>query len=253
MSAPDRTAPSHASTTSTPALVQPRDRSCWSRRTAIFGAALAALAPVLTTASPALAARRPVPPADEAARDAALIKVREAILAAARTRNIDALLAHVTRDVQLDFGGTKGHAALKRKLQREPDLWQELAWVLEHGGRFSDGMFWAPYTFHADLGDIDAFQAGIVVSSRAPAHAAPTGAAAVVATLSHEAVKVVRWDVADTDSGRHRKSRGWYEIRTADGKKAFVEARHIRSAVDYRVGFARRGGTWVIAAFVAGD
>jgi hypothetical protein len=230
---------------------------------AVGSAGLAALLPLVAGAlapagavPPRARAKRPAVPFDDAKRDAALVQVRAAMLRAAKARDAKALLAHTTPGIKLDFGGGKGQAELAKRLVRDKHLWDELVWVLENGGKMIDkASFAAPYAFEVDIGDLDPFTAGIVVDAQVPARSAPGADAALVATLGHEVVEVMKWQSGG--EGREKvpfyRRTGWLEIRTHDKKKAFVEARHVRSAVDYRARFVKKGGAWKMDVFIDGD
>ena len=45
----------------------------------------------------------------------------------------------------------------------------------------------------------------------------------------------------------------WYKVETLGGKKGFVKAEFVRSAVDYRAGFEKKKGVWKMIFFIAGD
>jgi hypothetical protein len=206
-------------------------------------------------ATPAMAQK--APPVDEAARDPALVKARATVIAAVKRRDLKALNAHLHPQIKLDFGGGAGRARLARNLQRNPALWDELLWCLENGGKFSEKTFAAPYTFVVDHGEIDPFEAGVVVAENVPARAEPKADAAVVATYSHEVVTVKNWWPQSPPSEAPKpffaQRKDWVEIETKDKKKAYMEGRFVRSVVDYRAVFERYAGAWKISAFVAGD
>jgi hypothetical protein len=42
-------------------------------------------------------------------------------------------------------------------------------------------------------------------------------------------------------------------VRLGDGRTGFVAAGYVRSPVDYRAIFRRRGGQWQLLTFIAGD
>ncbi len=158
-----------------------------SRRLVVALLATSAIAPLLPGVARAQGSAIPV---NEATRDPALTKIIAAMIAAAKARDFKRLAPHVGERIQLDFGGGKGRTEFGRRLARVPAAWDQLVWVLEHGGRFEkDGSFWAPYTFSVDLGKLDAFEAGVVVE-RTKAHAEPRADAAVLAELDRVVVKV---------------------------------------------------------------
>jgi hypothetical protein len=217
-------------------------------------ASLAAAIALPPSAQAARSRRRPARPVDEAKRDAALVKVRDEVLAAVKARDVKAVLAHCSPDVKLGFDGSYGLAEFEKGLNAEPVVWEEMVWILEHGGQFQEkNLFAAPYTFTIDIGDLDPFDAGFVVAPKVQARAAPRAEARVVATLGHEIVSVVDWKRTDTTPAPFYKREDWLQIKLRAGGTAWVPADVVRSNVDYRIGFERTGKTWKISFFLAGD
>jgi hypothetical protein len=209
-----------------------------------------------TAIMPTAAAIKPLPPVlpiDEATRDAALVRVRASTIQAVKAKDFKLLQPHLDPRIQLDFGGGSGAAELGRRLARDRTQWDELAWVLENGGRFQQGEFWAPYTFTAKIGNLDVYEAGIIVSDNVPARAEPRADARVVATLGRRAIRVVDWRHSDKVPKPFYNRRDWVKVELEDKATAWIEARFVRANVDYRAGFKKVRGTWKMNAFLAGD
>jgi hypothetical protein len=213
----------------------------------LLGAALLCLA----VAAPAAA--QPANPTDDATRDPALAKVRNEALAAAKAKDTKKLLAHTDPRVQLNFGGDTGHAKFTQLLRREPSLWDELVWALENGGKIEKGIFSAPWTFSVNIGDRDPFSAAIAPGTEAPAHAQPNAGAPVLANIGRRVVTVTDWGKSPEQFGPFYKRTGWITIQLDDKRVAYVEAKHLRSSVDFRAGFEKKRGRWVMTFFLAGD
>lgn len=220
-----------------------------SRRAALGLIGAAALArPVLADALGPV-----VRPFDAARRDPALGKVRAALLAAAKARDIKQAEPHLDAGVLIVFGGENGAAAFAKLFAESPELWEELEWVLANGGRFLEGQFWAPYTFQAPVGKLDPYETGIVVAGKVPARAESSAEARQVATFDHHAVRVTDWRDGEKTPHPFYKRADWLKIELPGGRPAWVEARFVRSMGDYRAGFAKKGGAWKLTAFVRGD
>jgi hypothetical protein len=71
---------------------------------------------------------------------------------------------------------------------------------------------------------------------------------AVIRTLSFDVVKLGQ-DKATNSAIR----RQWVPVVLADGQKGYVAADYIRSPIDYRAIFVKKGGKWIMTAFIAGD
>lgn len=215
----------------------------------LAGTALAAPAAALTPARPA----KPIQMFNQATRDPSLVKAIAAMLAAAKAKDWKRLAPHVDARIQLDFGGGAGRAEFGRRLAKGPALWDELVWVLEHGGRFEkDGTFMAPYTFSADTGDLDPFEAGVMVA-KASAHAEPRADSPVLAELDRAAVRVVDWKGTERTPRPFYRRQDWVQIELPGKRKAWLPAKVVRSVVDYRAGIKKVRGVWSMTVFIAGD
>lgn len=204
---------------------------------------LAAAALLCLGAQPAWAEE--LRPFDEGPDAPGFAAFRDRMVDAVEARDTEFIRTHAATDILLGFGGESGQDALIDRLEADPGLWDELRWVLTHGGAFGDdGRFTAPYTFVADIA-MDPFRAGIVTGADVNARASPDLNALVVATLSHEVVEVQEWSL-----GRDGR---WARIAVPGGGHAFMAADFLRSPIDYRARFARRDGTWKMELFVAGD
>ncbi len=217
--------------------------------TLLAATALSAPAAALTPAPRA----KPIAMFDDAKRDPSLVKAVAEMLAAAKAKDWKRLALQVDARIQLDFGGGAGRAEFGKRLARRPVLWDELVWVLEHGGRFDqDGTFMAPYTFSADTGDLDPFEAGVMVA-KATAHAEPRADSPVVAELDRAAVRVVSWKGTEQTPRPFYRRLDWVQIELDDKRKAWLPAKVVRSAVDYRAGIKKVRGAWKMTVFIAGD
>ena len=190
---------------------------------------------------------------DAATRDPALVKVRAAIIAAVKAKDFKQLEPHLDPKIQIVFGGANGATAFAEALRTDPVMWDELDWVLAHGGRLLKGEFWAPYTFQAKVGTIDVYDAGFIVADNVPARAEPKPDAAVVATLGHHVVKVTDWREPDKAARPFYNRQDWLPIELPGKRSAWVEARYVRGMGDYRAGFAKIRGVWKLNTFIRGD
>jgi hypothetical protein len=216
--------------------------------TALAGA-FAGSAFALTPVRPA----KPIPMVNQATRDPALVKVIAEMLAAAKAKDWKRLSPHISERIQLDFGGGAGRAEMGRRLAKRAAHWEELVWVLEHGGSFAkDGAFMAPYTFSADTGKLDPFEAGILVA-KAKVHAEPREDSAVLAELDRTAVKVVDWKTSDKTPSPFYRRTDWVQVELAGKREGWLQAKYVRSAVDFRAAIQKVRGVWMMNAFIAGD
>jgi hypothetical protein len=83
----------------------------------------------------------------------------------------------------------------------------------------------------------DVFQSFAVTDKNVPMHATKDPSSPVIATLSYDIV---------TQAGKDR-------VKTADGLVGWVDPNVLRSPIDYRAAFVRKGDTWKMEALVSGD
>lgn len=210
----------------------------------LLGAAL------LAGGSPSLAAQElRVLPADEAAQDPGFFAFRAGLQRAIAERDTASLLAVVHPEIKLSFGGDYGIDWFREQWLADTasGIWAELGTVLALGGRFyDDSTFAAPYTFTDSPDEVDPFEALIALGDSVPVHVAPDSGADVAAVLSFEVVRHA-WDLRDPIPS------GWTAVRLEDGTLAYVRSRSVRSPIDYRAIFMRRGWRWRMITFIAGD
>lgn len=204
----------------------------------------------------ATAQRRRLYPVDESARNPSFRVFRNRLLRAARARDTRFILSILAPDIQNSFGGSGGVREFRetwRIERRESRFWNELITVLELGGTFegsgTDRYFGAPYTFTRFPENLDAFTHAVIVGRSVRAHSRPAASAPVVATLTYDIVRAdYENSVRDGDDDY-----AWLRITTPAGRPAFVQARNIRSPIDYRAIFTRSNGRWMMTSFIAGD
>lgn len=177
---------------------------------------------------------------DEASNDPSFAEYRAQLLAAVRARDTKKVLALSDPNIRTTFGGDGDATRLENVLTE--DLWRELEEVLQLGGNFREGMFWAPYVYSAWPEAHDAFETYAVIADDVPLRASADASAPAIATLSRDLVT----RVSDPENS-------WRKVTLADGKSGFVEEKFLRSPVDYRAGFSRGANGWRMTAFVAGD
>lgn len=204
----------------------------------------------LTAMARAARAAGPVLPVDDATRDPELFAFRARLQRALVERDTAAVLAAADPDIKLSFGGQYGRAALRENLSDEA-YWGELASALALGGVLvSDSSFYAPYPFERFPPTVDPFEGFVVVGESVRVRAAPDTSAPVLDSRSWEVV--VRDREAERSAGLPWDG-PWTAVRLPEGRTGYVASRFLRSPIDYRAGFAYRGGRWWIVVFIAGD
>jgi hypothetical protein len=190
-------------------------------------------------------------PVDEAVTQPVFFTFRASFVRVVQARDTASLYGSLASDVLSSFGGDGGVAEFKASwnpADSDSRLWETLATVLALGGSFHDDtLFSAPYTFSRFPPELDAFEHLVVVGSNVSVRAEPHATAPVLAALSFDIVPASR-DAPSYDDGGE-----WAAVTLHDGRTGFVHGDHVRSPIDYRVTFVRRGGVWLLRSLVAGD
>ncbi len=195
-------------------------------------------------------------PVDEAGKDRSFQVFRESLLKAVQNRDLDFVLSIIAPDIINSFGGDDGKENFVKIWEPDkPDskIWRTLENILTLGGNFSPDRkeFWAPYVFAAFPDDADASSYLAIVGGNVNVRAQPRLNAPVLTKLSYDLVKKLgNLPVAEkTPEGQRR----WIKIATPQTRSGYVAAQYTRSPLDYRAGFKKINGRWLMVALVAGD
>lgn len=209
---------------------------------------IAVLLSLLLVAAPEVGAEtRRVPPVDQCSADPSFAAFRDDLRQAIARRDRAFILALVTDDIEVDFGGGAGRDTFAQTWSLDrPDispLWQELGETLSLGcARSSEGDYWSP-SFFLDSGEVgDPFETALAIRPGAALHSAPDAASPIVTTLDWDVLTVTEWN----------GEQGWQRAALADGRSGYVRSEDLRSVIDYRAGFRRIDGRWRIV-LIAGD
>jgi len=194
-------------------------------------------------AAPAQA--RQYPPRDECIADASLAAFVTSLKGIVQRKDGKALLAVTASDIEFDLGEAATRAGFIKQWKLDKpatsDLWKELGNALAHGCSLEKGEGSAPY-WYARGPDVNAGEDGLISGERVNVRAAASKTAKVLRTADWESVTIG----AETDTG-------FTEVTLSDGTKGYVANDFIWTGYGYRALFQKRGGKWVITAFVAGD
>jgi len=162
------------------------------------------------------------------------------------TKDEKALLAMLSNDVTVNFGGGRGREAFAAFWKFDgagvSQVWKELAQALSRGCARDGDALLAP-SFLAELPErFDSYETAIILP----------GTRLRVGKNRKTAPKGPRlnWHLAEVvdDIGED-----WLEVRVPGGPHGFVSRDQTANPLDYRLLFKCRGGRWMITAFVAGD
>lgn len=191
------------------------------------------------------------PPIDQCGDDRTFVEYRARLLRVIARKEVSGLRALVASNITYSFGDEGGWPGFANKwaLDRPADseLWHELAEVLNLGCEKSDRQRIAPGNFNklSDYGlGLPPF---VAVQKAAAFRSSPDDTAPLVMALDHHVLVEILDDEADV------VPEGWLHARLTDGRSGYVRLSAVRSALDYRAGFEKRDGRWVMTSFIAGD
>lgn len=198
----------------------------------------------LTAASIASADR--LPPVDESAADPSFAAFKTRLLRILERRDVQGLISTLDPQIRAGFGEKEGIDAFHRywKLDQpaQSRIWNELGKVLRLGVTRDDPEFIAPYVFTKFPHTVDAFRYAAVTRAGAAMHESSSSSSKVVATTDYDIVELL--------GGRQN---GWVEARTYEGATGWLPQGDVRSPIEYRAFFEKKGGDWKMTAFVTGD
>jgi hypothetical protein len=208
---------------------------------ALFSVALAAAAPALTPAR--------LPPVEQCRDDHGFVRFRSALEDAVTRKDVPALRRLTAPNVIAHFGGGSswdGFAA-EWGLSQNPAmsaLWKEMAAAIALGcAHTPDGGRVFPGMFEAMGDDVDPFEL-LVARPGTRLRSNPDRESAVIANLEWSSAILVEAKAPE----------GWARVQLlGNGPLGWVETDAMISPLGYRLVAEKRGGTWLVTAFVAGD
>jgi Bacterial SH3 domain len=195
-------------------------------------------------------------PRDEGQQDPRFQAFRQKLLKAISRKDAKFLLSIVDPNIQISFGGEEGIQAFRELWKPEDvnsEIWNTLAQLLRLGGTFGESKdeFWAPYVFSRFPDDYSGFDFSAIIAKDVRVRSEPNEKAPMIRSLSYDIV--LNLSGGDSPEPRNKVDPVWVRIRLPDGREGFVSAQFIRSPTDYRAGFKRTGGKWLLTHLVAGD
>jgi len=195
-------------------------------------------------------------PVDEGAHDPSWASFKARLLEALAKRDQKFVLGIVDARVRNTLGpdGSTEFRKLWQPHAADSPLWVELPKLLFLGGVFikrDQGAteFCAPYVRFKWPDNAPADASGAIIVADALMKAKPSAAAETLQTLSHDLVKVLNWEVADEDK---ENKQVWVRIQTGAGA-GFVPEEQIRSPLEHRACFAKKGASWRMTGLEVGE
>lgn len=208
---------------------------------ALLAGALAAAAPVLTPAW--------LPPVEQCRDDPGFDRFRSALEDAVTRKDVAALRRLAAPEIIADFGGGSSWDSFAERWGLNTNsamssLWKEVAAVIALGcAPTPDGGRVFPGMFEAMGDDVDPFEL-VVARPGTQLHSLPRKGSSIIASLEWSSAILVDAKAPE----------GWARVQLlGNGPLGWVETGGLLSPLGYRLVSERRGGRWVITAFVAGD
>lgn len=187
------------------------------------------------------------PPRDECAGLRGFAPFRDKVLAAARSKDVEALVALADPEINLDFGGGAGPDEFRKRLSDpRSELWDEIAALAPLGCAVDGGVATMPWIFaRLPEGFDDGATAMYGAGPRLALRARPAPAARLRAHLT--------WPVVELEGQGFDPASPFARVRLSDGTVGYMETARLRSLLDYRLVADRQNGEWKITALIAGD
>jgi len=190
-------------------------------------------------------------PVDEGPKDPSFQEFRGKLIEAAKNRDAKFVLSILDSNIQNGFDGVGGVKAFKEKWKPDnPDseLWGVLIEILSMGGSFTKYEFCAPYVF-TKFPELDPFEHSAIIGEQVRVREQPGLTSPIIASLSYDIVAITDPPITPINMDGH----SWIAIKLSNGKTGFVSEQFIRSPIDYRACFTKKGGRWRMVSLVAGD
>jgi hypothetical protein len=187
-------------------------------------------------------------PVDEAVQDSDLLQTRNALMEAAKRRDLRTIRKFTDPNLQVSmFGQLRGLQSLEREWKRTEstkEFFSELATVLALGGRFEDAerrTFVAPYFYLGFPDTTDMPGAWVALTAKTPVFSKPDRSSSVLTYLSYDVIR-----------GAVTRFPNWATVYLPDGRTGFVHESDARNAADTHAHFAKTSRGWRLVAFYGG-
>jgi len=198
---------------------------------------------------------QPFLPRDEAAYDQSWTRFRDQLLDALQKRDLKFVMSIVDPNVRNGIERPNGHAEFRRQWHVDDEdspLWRELPRALHlgtahYGHARMPRSLCAPYVMPYWPKQVDPRNNGAVTARETSMRERPSGAAPVIVSFGHSIVRVIDWEVADTDPEIKQK---WVKI-SVDARDGYIPEEHIRSPIEHLACFRRSETGWRLTSFLA--
>lgn len=213
-----------------------------------------------------LLAQQKLIPSEANIEDATLREFLANLATAVDEKNKEFIISNLSQQMKNSFGGDGGIEEFKQYWSWDSDpsgFWSLMEKLLSLGGGKvrHESSYSIPYVF-TDWRDVehDPFEYMAITGADINVREKPEAGAKVLGQLSYDIVKVDYGKSSPPFSSPKLKGvkyigpKEWYFVETLDGDiSGFVNWNYIWSPIDYRIGFYKLDGKWVISYLLAGD
>jgi len=189
-------------------------------------------------------------PVDDALKDNSLSTFRDKLLIAAIEQDTTFVYSVVDSNVFNGFGGDRGIDCFKA-YWRKWGLRIGIINALKLGGTLSDDrrVFSVPYIWEQFPEEYDSFANAVIIGSNVSVRKKPKLNSDKIIQVSYNIVKINDWSkLYDSDSGLN-----WIKVELDSGGTGYICDKYIRSHIDHRIFFEKRGNKWFLTSWAAGD
>jgi len=194
------------------------------------------------------------PPIDQGPSDSTFQAFRNSLRRAVSQYDTAFVVSVLAPEVTTGFdspAGPVGFYTMWFQRSPSPNLWEVLGSTLALGGAFhSDSVFMAPYVTARWPGQFDSFEHVAVVGRQVRVRNGPSREARILTTVTYQILRIHGYGPIPDESGGSTK---WIRVYLRDGREGYVAQPYIRSPIDYRVAFKKRGGRWLLSWIGIGD
>ena len=198
-------------------------------------------------------------PIDEAGRDPRLRSVRDAVLRAAKARDLALLQPLLASRVKVDFDQELAAADATAliagySVEEQRLFWQDLREGVQLGFVRQGEYMCAPYAVFQIPDRVDgSFNPVAIIASGVHVRREPSVASPVVDTLSYHIVAEGQDYPKSEGSGRFGGVYEWYQVRTPGGTLGWVLSKYLRLPGARRFCFSNENGKWKLSGWATGD
>ena len=198
-------------------------------------------------------------PPPEQAFDADFEAFYKAFTKAVQNNDMAFINSILDDEVMSSFGGDLGKGFFHEHwAQKEQALWDELEKIIALGGVYYQAgeytpelgkCYAAPYVYtNFDGEKFDVYEHFIIAGADVPVYNEASAASSTIDTLNYNIMKF-----HNSPAFREKGPDDFVRIETQAGTTGYIQKKHLRSPIGYRLCIEQKGGEWKLLWLIAGD